>query len=280
MLCPAADPLKWCRVHPGRVRYGERMRRLGRINVTPVKAMALAHPPAVRLAGSGIPGNRLFYLVDDSGAMMNASDLRPLVQVQPTYDPVRERLVLLFPDGTVVDGDAAALGGPERTDFYGREVPSHHVEGPFDDALSAYIRKHVRLLRCDRDGDGNDEMPLTIVSSASVADLGRRGGHRGPLDGRRFRINLELDGCDPYDEDAWDGRDVAIGNAVVTIAGAIPRCVVTTLDPNTGSKDWDTLTQIAKYRPRIGGDGGLPFGMYATTRTAAEVREGDAVEPL
>jgi uncharacterized protein YcbX len=254
-------------------------RTLLRVNVTPVKGMALQHPDVVSLEASGIPGDRRFYLVDPSGALCNGGWYGMLHQVQPTYVLETERLTLVFPDGASVDGDAAARGDAEITDFYGRPVNAHAVEGPFSEAISAFVGTPVRLLRSDLPGDAVDVLPLTIVSQASVRDLGERGRHEGPLDSRRFRINLELDGCEPYEEDSWDGRTIAISDAVLRLRGQIPRCVVTTLDPDTGRKDWDTLTQIANLRPRIPGDGGLPFGMYATVERPAEVRLGDPVLP-
>ena len=81
----------------------------------------------------------------------------------------------------------------------------------------------------------------------------------------------------PYDEDSWDGLVVGIGDAQVRIEGAIPRCLVTTQSPDTGIKDWNTLTHIARYRPRIEGDGGLPFGMYATVVQPGVAHLGDTV---
>jgi uncharacterized protein len=254
-------------------------RTLLHVNVTPVKGMALQHPDRVSLEPTGIPGDRRFYLVDESGALCNGGRYGTLHQVHPTYEPDTDRLSLRFPDGATVEGDAGAHGAAEVTDFYGRAVAAHAVEGPFSTAIAGFVGEPVRLLRSDRPGDAVDVMPLTIVSLASVRDLGERGRHEGGLDARRFRINLELEGCDPYDEDSWDGTTIAIGDAIIRVRGQIPRCVVTTLDPETGRKDWDTLTQIAKFRPRIPGDGGLPFGMYATVERSAEVQVGDPVLP-
>ena len=94
---------------------------------------------------------------------------------------------------------------------------------------------------------------------------------------RRFRLNLELEGCEPYEEDTWEGRHVRVGDATIEVTGQVPRCVFTTKHPETGEKDWDTLTQIARYRPRIAGGGGLPFGMYARVVTPGTVRIGDEV---
>jgi uncharacterized protein YcbX len=255
------------------------VRTLARINVSPVKGMALHHPDEVELGPEGIPENRRFYLVDDSGALFSGPTHGPLVRIRPDHDPAARQLRLTFPEGLEVSGETDALGAAVVTDFYGRPVSAHEVLGPFAEAVSTYVGKPLRLLRCDRDGDGVDVNPLTLVSQASVEDLVARGKRTEPLDSRRFRINLELAGCEPYDEDSWDGQRVRIGEATVRIDGQIPRCVLTTMSPETGLKDWDTLTQIARYRPRIGGRGGLPFGVYAQVDTPGRVRLGDAVIP-
>jgi MOSC domain-containing protein len=137
----------------------------------------------------------------------------------------------------------------------------------------------VRLFRTERDGDGPDEMPLTVASFASVEELGRRGGYDGELDPLRFRINLELDGAEPFEEETWDGRRVRVGEAVLRIDGQIPRCAVTTQDPTTGLRDWNTLKQIASFRPLMPTHQ-VPFGMYATVERPGRVNVGDDVTPL
>ena len=253
------------------------MPTLARLSVTPVKGTAIHHPGSATLTGVGIPQDRLFYLVDEWGELFSGSTFGPLVAIVADYDAASERLSLRFPDGAVVEASADALGAEETTNFYGRAVAAHVVEGPFAGAISSYCARPVQLLRCDRVGDGADVEPITVVSVESVRDLAERGRYEGTLDARRFRLNLELEGCEPYEEDSWEGRHVEVGEATIEVIGQVPRCVFTTKDPVTGEKDWDTLTQIAKYRPRIAGDGGLPFGMYARVLEAGPVRVGDAV---
>jgi len=255
------------------------VRTLTRLSVTPVKALRLSHPTEAELTVGGIPADRRFYLVDETGGHFDATDHGPLLQIVPDYDPAKERLRLTFPDGSVVEDAADRLDGTVTTGFFGRAVEGFLVRGAFDAALSGYAGRPVRLARVTRDGDGQDVHPLTLVSSASVRDLGRR-GDRTDLDARRFRINLEVEGCEPYEEDSWDGELVRVGEAVIRVHGQIPRCVVTTLAPDTGEKDFATLNQIARQRPRIGGRGGLPFGMYAEVEREGLVRIGDPVEPL
>ena len=255
------------------------MPTLARLSVTPVKGTAVIHPEVATLTASGIPGNRLFYLMNEWGELFSGTEFGPLVQIRADYDPMSEILSLRFPDRVDVTAPADALGAAETTDFYGRTVAAHVVEGPFAESISAFCSKSLRLLRCDVDGNGADVEPITVVSFDSVRDLAERGGLEGELDARRVRLNLELEGCEPYEEDSWAGREVRVGQATIEVGGQVPRCVFTTKSPDTGAKDWDTLTQIAKYRPRIAGGGGLPFGVYARVVQSGIVRVHDAVTP-
>jgi uncharacterized protein YcbX len=238
------------------------------------------HPEEAVLDERGIAQNRRFYLIDDLGGLFGGADLGRLVRIHASWDERDERLNLDFPDGTRVEGDAEATGEHVTTDFFGRAVPGRVLPGPWSDAFSTYAGRPLRLVRTDRPGDGPDVEPLTIVSQASVRDLARRGGREGDLDSRRFRINLEIEGCEPYEEDTWRGRRLRVGEAGLIVLDPIPRCIVTTQDPNTGTKDFETLKVIARYRGRIDGRGGLPFGMYARVQEPGRARVGDRVEPL
>lgn len=244
-----------------------------------MKGLALLHPELVRMGPAGLPQDRLFYLVDATGRLFGGSRHGPIVRIVPEFDPADERLELRFPDDAVVAGDASALGEPIETDFYGRPVPGHLVEGPWSDAVSRFAGTPVRLARCDRPGDGADVHHVTIVSRESVEEVARQGEHDDELDPRRFRMNIEIRGCRPHEEDGWDGRLVRVGEAVIRLRGQVPRCVVTTQSPSTGRKDFETLKVIARYRPPIEGRRGIPFGMYAEVEGPGDVHVGDQVEP-
>lgn len=257
------------------------MPELARISVTPVKGTALHHPDRVSLGPAGIAGNRRFHLIDERGALFSGDRHGPLVQVRTSYEPDTGHLRCSFPDGTVIEGPTDATGEPVVTDFYGRPCPGTVADSSFGDAFSDHVGRPLRLVRLDREGDGSDVRPLSVVSFASVADLAERGGHAGDLDARRFRMNLELGGCLPYEEDTWDDRLVRVGDALLRFEGPVPRCVFTTLSPETGVKDFDTLKQIARYRPPIQGeDRGIPFGVYASVERAGLATVGDAVAPV
>lgn len=255
------------------------MIRVARIGITPLKGTRLAHPAAVELTALGIPGNRRFHLVDERGRLFSCTDHGPLMRVGARYDAASGILSLDLPDGTTATARPRDLGARHVTDLYGRPVPGRFVEGPAAEAVSSFVGRPLRLVRADAEGDGPDEHRLSLVSLASVADLGARFG-RPDLDSRRFRMNLELEGCGPYEEDAWSGHAVRVGTAVIRVLGQVPRCVATTRDPATGSKDFDTLKAIAAYRAPIAEPRGIPFGMYAEVEVPGRVALGDPVEPL
>jgi len=255
------------------------MPTLARLNVTPVKGTALQHPDGVHLTALGIPWNRRFFLVDADGRLFSGANLGPLVSVGAALDEAADTLTIRFPDGAEVTGSAVALGTGHVTDMWGRPVPGRFVEGPLGTAIGEHLGRPLRLVRADAEGDGPDVQRLTLVSLASVQELGARSG-RSDLDSRRFRINLELDGCVPFEEDGWAGQRVRIGGAVVRVLGQVPRCVVTTQDPETGLKDFDALKRITEIRPMMPDRGGVPFGMYAEVEEPGWAAVGDVVEPL
>ena len=245
--------------------------------MTPVKGLALTHPDQVMLTSIGVPENRLFFMVDAGGAMVSADRFGPMQQIRADFDPARDVLGLTFPDGSAAEDSAAGAGEPLLIDFYGRPVAAHVVPGPFAAALATFTGLDLRLVRSDEPGDGSDVHHLTLVSSASVAALAVAGGAEGDIDSRRFRMLFEVDGCEPYEEDTWDGRLVRIGQSTVRVCGQVPRCVITTQSPTTGVKDFETLKALATSRGRMKEGTGLPFGMYGEVEEPGRVRVGDTL---
>jgi uncharacterized protein YcbX len=254
---------------------------VSRISIAPVKGLGLVHPESVLLERYGVRGNRRFHIVDADGRRFNQLRNGALVQVRPEYDADTERLTLHFPDGSVADGEVS-LGAQVTTDFYGRPVVGNYVEGPWSGALSAWVGRPLRLvqsppgLAVDR-----DRGHVSLISTASLAELGRKGEQYEPVDGRRFRMLFELDGCDAHEEDDWVKQHLRIGEALIRIRGDVGRCAITTQNPDTGEPDFDTLRTISTYRGLTENEAGqkhIPFGVYGEVAEPGRVTIGDAVE--
>jgi MOSC domain-containing protein len=215
---------------------------VGRISVTPVKGFLLAHPEEVELTEHGVPGDRLFSLVEENGTRVRSSLNAWHNLVTAVFDPAAERLVMRFPGGEEVAGDALPADDVLDVPHDGRVVRARVVSGPWTELLSGLVR------------------------------LSREAGR--DVDARRFRMLFEIAGCSEHEEDDWIDRLVRLGDAVIRVAEHDVRCAVTTRDPDTAQRDLDTLGLLAAYR------GTVTFGVLADVAEPGRVRLGDPVEPL
>jgi uncharacterized protein YcbX len=198
------------------------------ISFAPVKGLGLVQLDEVELERTGVRENRRFHLIDDDGRLINGKSAGTLVQVAAATDRDGELLSLRFPDGSVEEGPVT-LGDAVETNFYGRPVAGRLVTGGFGEALSQLVGGPLRLVRVDEPGAGSDrgvDGTISVLSRGSLDAIADEAGEES-VDGRRFRMLFEIDGIAPHGEDAWSGRRVAMGEAVVRVNGLVGRCAVT-----------------------------------------------------
>jgi uncharacterized protein YcbX len=249
------------------------------LSVAPVKSMRLVSVDAIELEATGVRGDRRFYLVDEDGMLVNAKRMPRLLSVQAAVED--GRLVLRFADGTTVDGEVQQLREHLETNFFGRPVIGRIIDGPWNEPLSQLVGRPVRVARTEREGDGVDRgrsAGASLVSTGSLDALGAAAGGTRPVDGRRFRMTIGVDGVEPHAEDGWIGSRVRLGGAVVAVRENVGRCAVTTLDPDSGIRDLDTLGTIATYRADVPTREPLPFGVWCEVVAPGPVAVGDPVE--
>lgn len=253
------------------------MPSVARFSIAPVRSLGLAHPTEIDLTERGVVEDRRFYLTDATYRLVDRLVVPSLVQIAAHTDPGATQLRLSFPDGTVVD-EAVQLGSPVETIVHTRTVSGHLVEGPWAAALSKYCGREIHLIRCDRVGGTREAHPATLITDGSLEVLGHHLG-TGIVDGRRFRMLIELEGGAAHEEDTWVGGQIGLGGAVLSISAPVPRCAITTQDPDTGERDLDTLRTIIAYRG-LTDDRDIDFGVYGEVEQAGRIRLGDSVEVL
>jgi uncharacterized protein len=221
--------------------------KVSRLAIAPVKGLGLVHPDQVMLGRSGVRNDRRFYLVDPDGRLVNNKTCGELLQVRPEVSDDAGRLALQFPGDVSIAGEVA-VGAPVETSFYGRPVAGRLVEGPWSEALSKHAGRPLRLVRADEQGGAIDRIHVvSLISDGSLSAVARRAGVER-VDGRRFRMTIELEGCEEHEEDGWIGTEIEVGEARIRVTGPVGRCVVTTRNPDSGISDLDTLGILAGYR--------------------------------
>nr|XP_039253342.1 mitochondrial amidoxime-reducing component 1-like [Styela clava] len=90
--------------------------------------------------------------------------------------------------------------------------------------------------------------PFNMISQASIDDLNKKLDDKRNVTARNFRPNIVIDGCAAYAEDNW--RRIRIGTAEFLFVRHCTRCLVTTVDPETGIRDpaQTTLKTLRSYR--------------------------------
>jgi len=249
--------------------------------VAPVKGLSLESREHIELGRSGVEDDRLFCLIGEDGHMLNGKRLAPVTTIGAHFDRATERLELRLPGGASVSGTVRAGDGTAVTMYGGHVASGHVVEGPWAAALSEELGRPIRLVRFDGPGNGHDRAAAragaTLLSLASLERLADEAGVEGPVDPRRFRMLIGIDGATAHEEDGWIGKRVRVGEAVIVPGGNVGRCRVTTMDPDTGIRDLDTLDVLARYRAEVESSEKLSFGVWARVERAGRVALGDDI---
>jgi uncharacterized protein YcbX len=248
-----------------------------RISIAPVRGLGLEHPQSVGLGEKGVLEDRRFYLTDEAGRFLDRIRFGPLVQIRSHSDPEGRRLRLEMPDGVVIDGEVE-LGEAVETQIYNRVGVGHLVVGPWAEAISAFVGRPVRLVRCDQPGGTRTRNSISLVGDGSLAQLARW-VDVSAVDARRFRMLFEIRDLRAHEEDTWIGGRLSIGTAVVSITKPDARCAITTQDPDTGVPDLDTLRTLIAYRGLREGKK-IDFGVLGEVLQPGQVTVGDEVVVL
>jgi len=259
--------------------------QLSGIFVYPIKACAGISLERSEVVERGLAFDRRYMLVDRSGTFISQREVHRLCLVKTAFagDSIR----------VTADG-AGALELPRRPDDAELEPRPYqvwdssgralrHPQGSrwfselLDDEVSLLYmpdseRREVNPKRA-RPGDivsFADGYPLLLISEASLRDLNAR--LPVPLEMRRFRPNLVISGCEPYAEDGF--ASLRIGALSLRGVKRCDRCVVTTLDPDTGVPGKEPLRTLAQYRRE---DGKVWFGMNLIHDGPGWLQVGDPV---
>lgn len=242
----------------------------------------------------GLAGDRRWMVVDESGVVISAREVNRMVLIRPevTADgllvtaPDLPDLTVPTPDpGTQADVEVwsshltAAPTGPEVDAWFGKALgrPARlvHLDDPTRRPTNpAFSEPGDRVSFADG-------YPLLLATEESLAALNEvvvesaQGAH-DPLPMTRFRPNVVVSGAPAWAEDDW--RRIRIGDAVFRAVKGCDRCVMTTIDPETGLREKEPIASLARVRRW---DGKTWFGVNLVPDTpGVTIRVGDPVEVL
>ncbi len=257
---------------------GERGAFLHTILVYPIKSLPPVELAEARVTEHGtLEWDRLYAIVDEKGRFVNGKRERRIHLVRARYD-LQRGLVYL----------SACCG--EEQEF--------RLEGEEDEIagwLSRFLGYRVRLVRRP-EGFPDDERLRgpTVISTATLAEVGSWFGLDLLQARLRFRANLEVAGVPPFWEDqlyAGPGKAVVfrVGDLVLEGRNISKRCVVPSRDPFTGAhlRGFQRIF-VERRKPMLKGkypedDHGYRLAINTVVppgQAGVKIRIGDPVEVL
>jgi len=247
----------------------------------PVKSMRGEELDGAFAGFSGIYGDRLFAFKSSASPKgfpyLTAREQRRLLQYRPRfrYPDKAARPVNLSEAESMGANPVSADPSELMVDV---ETPDGRTLAIDEPALMTMVRadideKHqLTLMRSER--AMTDCRPFSMFSLQSARQLAEEMGT--PMDKRRFRANVYVDltSAQGFAENDFVGRSLRIGpKVVVTILERDPRCMMITLDPDTGEKTPAILKKVAQAHDGMA-------GVYGAVMVEGMLHKGDPIELL
>src|SRR5882724_888868 len=247
----------------------------------PVKSMRGEELDEAFAGYPGVYGDRLFAFKSSASPAgfpyFTAREQRRLLQYRPRFrdpdkaarpvnlteadsmgaGPLSADISELMVDVETPDGKTLAIDDPVLIEMLCSEIDKKHQ--------LTLMRSHRALTDC---------RPVSIFSLQSARQLAEETGT--PIDKRRFRANVYVDlaSDNGFGENELVGRSLKIGpKVVVRILERDARCMIITLDPDTGEKTPALLKKVAQAHDGMA-------GVYGAVLVEGTLRKGDSVDVL
>ena len=154
------------------------------------------------------------------------------------------------------------------SDWLGRPVRLVHIA----DGHKRLVNEEYVVNPDDHTGF-SDGYPILLTSEEGLQDLNSR--LESPVPMNRFRPNLVVKGCGPFEEDTWNR--IRIGDVELAVVKPCARCEVTTIDKETLERNKEPLKTLGKYRKQ---KLGAIFGQNVIPVNEGRIQVGMSVEVL
>ncbi|MEU7869492.1 MOSC N-terminal beta barrel domain-containing protein [Dactylosporangium sp. NPDC049140] len=262
--------------------------RLSYLATYPIKSCYRVEAGIAEVEPWGLAGDRRWIVVDEAAKLITQREWPAMGRVRPRYN---DRGLVLEAEGAapvevpypsaettdirhfhqwIAATSAGDVANHWVSQVIGRPARLFHLDDPTRRALDAgYGTPDDRVSFADG-------FPLLLANESSlhaVNDWLVEDGDE-PITMTRFRPNVVVSGAPAWAEDDWIGRRIVIGDVAFRVPKSCDRCVLTTIDPETGEKGKQPLRILAKHR-RF--PDGLMFGVNLIPDVRGKVAVGDEV---
>jgi hypothetical protein len=255
--------------------------------IYPIKSLAGIRLAQAKVEERGFELDRRWMLIDDTGKFISQRTfpLMATLRVEIGADSLSVYPISKPDDCILIPFDLEGEVVSSVT-VWDDEMSVRLVDSQIDEWFSNVLSMRVRLVKMplstDRKVDPKyavnsesvsfaDGMPYLLIGQESLTDLNDKLGIPVPMN--RFRPNIVFSGGEPFAEDSW--RRIQIGELDFQVVKPCARCVMITIDQDTGVKTTEPLKTLATYR-RAGKK--VLFGQNVVALSSGVVKVGDEVK--
>jgi uncharacterized protein len=263
--------------------------RLSEIWIYPIKSLGGIRLKTANVLEKGLQYDRRWMLVDESSQFLTQRVLPQMSLFKLSID--NDSLIIVKknaaskPESIRVKLEGVSTGGNIQAKIWNDDVRVTEVDPEISKWFSAQMGFLCRLVsfpeqnprQVDPTYSVNDEnvsladaYPFLVIGQSSLDDLNTKLATPVPMN--RFRPNFVVTGGDPYEEDTW--RNFQIGNNRFVGVKKCARCVLTTVNQDTGEKGTEPLSTLSTYRRD---NNKVNFGQNLVALDHNHVHEGDAI---
>ncbi len=260
--------------------------KLTEINIYPLKSGAGNAVQSSTVEPRGLKGDRRWMATDEDGGFITARRFPKLVLVR--LDIGADWSLRLSAPGMPTLQVAAASAEPREVVVWQSQTTASDAGDQAARWMSDYLETACRIVfqgnndrrtieewpsvQADDTVSFADGYPVLIIGTASLAALNDRLVEPVKMD--RFRPNIVVETQIPFVEDSW--RQVRIGDCVFDAVKRCARCVLTTIDPQTGTKNPEGEPLSTLHAMRFDADAkGILFGMNLIPRSGGTINLSD-----
>ena len=256
---------------------------LQEIWIYPVKSLPGVRARDAQVDERGLVGDRRFMIVDATGRFLTQRERPELALLRAEL--ASDQLRVHTPDGRSVEIAAPRGGDLREVRVWDQTVAASDAGDAAASFLASYLDADVRLVHMPestrRPADPKharetdvigfqDGFPFLLIGRESLAALNNR--LERPVDMRRFRPNLVVEGAAAFHEDTWASFE--IGDVAFHAKKACSRCQMVDVDPDLGERSRGVLSELSSFRTI---ERAARFGQNLVHDGAGALREGAPV---
>jgi uncharacterized protein YcbX len=263
------------------------VKKVSDIIIYPVKSCKGIQQEKLFIGTKGPHMDRRWMVVDENGTFLSQRTLPQLAMVHTGLDA---RYLFLSVPGMSPCMLPQKPEGPEcEVSIWNSTCKAYDMGGDVATWLTAFLQRPARLVFLPEDQKHSikpehsavtevemgfaDRLPILLISEASLSELNSRSNIR--LRMNRFRPNIVVSGCTPFEEDSW--KRIRIGEVVFSVEQGCARSVIPTINQETVQKDAELLKELATFRTK---DNSIVFGQLLVHENTGHIQRGMEVEIL